>query len=72
MPTERIACSEVKQSRYRTLFIPREGRENIDKNQEKTEKQVRESIMQGESISIPNVHGTPWESFQMFLLRWML
>lgn len=59
---ERIARSKIQQSRHQTLFIPKEGREYIDKIQGK-KKLVRKSVMQGECIITPHIHGTPWEPF---------
>lgn len=43
------------------LFIPKEGREDIDKTQGEIEKLVTKSVMQGKCISIPHIHSTPWE-----------
>ena len=45
------------------LYLSPKGRENIDKTRGKEIYWVRKSVMQGEGISTPNIHGTPWEPF---------
>lgn len=60
---ERIARSNIQQSRHQTLFIPKEGRENIEKTQRETDKWVMKSVMQGEGIGTPHIHSSPWRSF---------
>ena len=45
------------------LYLFHKERENIDKTRGKEICWVRKSVMQGEGINTPNIHGTPWEPF---------
>lgn len=69
-----MSLHEKIQSRHRTLFILKE-RENIDKIPKRKEDglrnqiRVRESIMEGEGISIPHICYTQRESFWLFYAR---
>ena len=61
--TRKTGGKQEQQSRHRALFIPKEGKETLRVNLEKTwsrdqRERVRESVTQGEGISTPHVRRT--------------